>query len=192
MLSFVSSCGLSGIEGFAVEVEVNMSNGMVLFEIVGLPDASVKESRERVRTAVKNSGYYFPAERLIVNLAPADLKKEGPAFDLPIALGILSCMGVIDQQALDGLCVFGELSLNGGVRPVRGALPMVISAMERGVKRFLLPAENAGEVSCIEGAEIYPAATLMETGTRVVITVSPASSTTLETTIASWAPAARG
>ena len=122
----------------------------------------MKESRERVRTAVKNSGYYFPAERLIVNLAPADMKKEGPAFDLPIALGILSCMGVIDQQSLEGLCVFGELSLNGSVRPVRGALPMVISAMERGVKRFLLPAENAGEVSCIEGAEIYPATTLME------------------------------
>jgi len=162
MLSFVSSCGLTGIEGFAVEVEVNMSHGMVLFEIVGLPDASVKESRERVRTAVKNSGFYFPAERLIVNLAPADLKKEGPAFDLPIALGILCCMGVIDQQSLEGLCVFGELSLNGSVRSVRGALPMVISAMERGVKRFLLPAENAGEVSCIEGAEIYPANTLIE------------------------------
>ena len=126
MLSFVSSCGLTGIEGFAVNVEVNMSHGMVLFEIVGLPDASVKESRERVRTAVKNSGYFFPADRLIVNLAPADLKKEGPAFDLPIALGILSCMGVIDPQGLRGLCVFGELSLNGGVRPVRGALPMVI------------------------------------------------------------------
>ena len=159
MLAFVSSCGLTGIEGFGVSVEVNLAHGMPLFEIVGLPDASVKESRERVRTALKNSGYMFPAERLIVNLAPADLKKEGPAFDLPIALGILCCMGVIDQQALEGLCVFGELSLNGGVRPVRGALPMVISAMERGVKRFLLPAENAGEVSCIEGAEIFPANT---------------------------------
>ena len=129
MLAFVSSCGLAGIDGFAVDVEVNLSYGMVLFEVVGLPDASVKESRERVRTAIKNSGYHFPAERLIVNLAPADLKKEGPAFDLPIALGILTCMGVIDQDALRDMCVFGELSLNGAVRPVRGALPMVISAM---------------------------------------------------------------
>ena len=160
MLAFVSSCGLTGIDGFAVAVEVHLGRGMPLFEVVGLPDASVKESRERVRTALKNSGYAFPAERLVVNLAPADLKKEGPAFDLPIALGILACMGLIDQARLDGLCVFGELSLNGGVRPVRGALPMVISAMERGVKRFLLPADNAGEVSCIEGAEICPVSTL--------------------------------
>ena len=162
MLSFVSSCGLAGIGGFAVDVEVNLSYGMVLFEIVGLPDASVKESRERVRTAIRNSGYHFPAARLIVNLAPADLKKEGPAFDLPIALGILTTMGVIDQDALRGMCVFGELSLNGAVRPVRGALPMVISAMERGVTRFLVPAECAPELSCIEGAEIYPASTLIE------------------------------
>ena len=162
MLSSVSSCGLTGIDGYDVKVEVNLSNGMVLFEVVGLPDAAVKESRERVRTAVKNSGFQFPAERLIVNLAPADVKKEGPAFDLPIALGILCCMGVIDQSALNGVCVFGELSLNGAVRPVRGALPMVISAKERGVKRFLLPEENVGEVSCIEGAEIYPVRTLLE------------------------------
>ena len=141
MLAFVSSCGLTGIEGFGVSVEVNLAHGMPLFEIVGLPDASVKESRERVRTALKNSGFFFPAERLIV---------------------ILACVGVVDQEALDGLCAFGELSLNGGVRPVRGALPMVISAMERGVKRFLLPAENAGEVSCIEGAEIFPVSTLAQ------------------------------
>ena len=93
MLSFVSSCGLAGIEGFAVEVEVNLSNGMVLFEIVGLPDASVKESRERVRAALKNNGFHFPAERLTINLAPADIKKEGPSYDLPIALGILVCLG---------------------------------------------------------------------------------------------------
>lgn len=156
MLAFVSSCGLSGIDGFAVSVEINLAHGMPLFEIVGLPDASVKESRERVRAAMKNSGYPFPAERMTVNLAPADLKKEGPAFDLPIALGMLCCLGLIDQDALNGVCVFGELSLNGAVRPVRGALPMVISALERGVKRFVLPADNAGEVSCIEGAEIIP------------------------------------
>ena len=160
MLAFIHSCGLSGIEGFAVTVEINLAHGMPLFEIVGLPDASVKESRERVRAALKNSGFSFPAERLTVNLAPADLKKEGPAFDLPIALGMLSCLGLIDQDALGDVCVIGELSLNGAVRPVRGALPMVISEMERGVRRFLLPADNAGEVSCIEGAEIFPVETL--------------------------------
>ncbi len=160
MLAFVSSCGLTGIDGFKVSVEINMAHGMPQFEIVGLPDASVKESRERVRAALKNSGYQFPAERMTVNLAPADMKKEGPAFDLPIALGMLACMGLIDQAALNGLCVFGELSLNGAVRPVRGALPMVISELERGMKRFLLPAGNAGEVSCIEGAEIIPVDTL--------------------------------
>ncbi len=160
MLAFVSSCGLTGIDGFNVSVEINLAHGMPQFDIVGLPDASVKESRERVRAALKNSGYQFPAERMTVNLAPADLKKEGPAFDLPIALGMLACIGLIDQSALDGLCVFGELSLNGAVRPVRGALPMVISELERGVKRFLLPAGNAGEVRCIEGAEILPVETL--------------------------------
>ena len=178
MLSFVSSCGLSGIEGFAVEVEVNMSNGMVLFEIVGLPDASVKESRERVRTALKNSGFQFPAERLVVNLAPADLKKEGPAFDLPIALGILSCMGVIDQEKLKDVCVIGELSLDGSVRPVRGVLPMTISAVERGARRIIVPEANANEVRCVEGIEIYPAASLMAaarhlTGTLPIEPIKP-------------------
>ncbi len=160
MLAFVSSCGLSGINGFAVDVEVNLASGMPMFEIVGLPDASVKESRERVRAALKNSGYGFPAERLTVNLAPADQKKEGPSYDLPIALGALCCMGLVPAEALREVCVFGELSLDGSVRPVRGALPMVISARERGVKKVMLPAACVNEVSCVEGLEIYPVGTL--------------------------------
>ena len=160
MLAFIHSCGLSGIEGFPVDVEVNLAHGMPMFEIVGLPDASVKESRERVRAALKNSGFPFPAERLTVNLAPADLKKEGPSYDLPLALGILACMGTLGQEALQGVMVFGELSLDGSVRPVRGALPMVISAREHGVRQVLLPAANANEVSCIEGLEIFPVDTL--------------------------------
>ena len=160
MLSSVLSCGLSGIDGFAVTVEVNLANGMPMFDIVGLPDASVKESRERVRAAAKNCGYGFPAARLTVNLAPADLKKEGPAFDLPIALGMLCCCGVIAPEALTGVCVFGELSLDGSVRPVRGALPMVISSMERGVRRIMLPAQNLNAVRCIEGAELFPVESL--------------------------------
>ncbi len=184
MLAFVQSCGLSGIDGFAVSVEVNLAHGMPMFEIVGLPDASVKESRERVRAALKNSGFQFPAERLTVNLAPADLKKEGPAFDLPIALGMLCAMGLIDQEALEGVCVFGELSLNGAVRPVRGALPMVISAMERGVRRFLLPGGNVNEVRCVEGLEIHPADTLCAavrhlTGELPIAPVQPVAYQTL-------------
>ena len=160
MLAFVSSCGLAGINGFAVDVEVNIASGMPMFEIVGLPDTSVKESRERVRAAMKNSGYGFPAERLTVNLAPADQKKEGPSYDLPIALGALCCMGLLPAKALNEVCVFGELSLDGSVRPVRGALPMVISARERGVKKIMIPAACVNEVSCVEGLEIYPVGTL--------------------------------
>ena len=160
MLSSVLSCGLTGIDGFEVIVEMNLANGMPMFDVVGLPDAAVKESRERVRAAVKNAGFEFPAARLTANLAPADLKKEGPAFDLPLALGILCCMGVFPAQALEGMCVFGELSLDGSLRPVRGALPMVISAVERGVKEILLPAANLNEVRCIEGARLYPAENL--------------------------------
>lgn len=156
MLASVLSCGLAGIDGFGVTVEVNLSNGMPMFEIVGLPDASVKESRERVRAAIKNSGYDFPATRLTVNLAPADTKKEGPCFDLPIALGALCCCGVVPLEALRNVCIFGELSLDGSVRPVRGALPMVISSVERGVRKIMLPMENLNEVSCIEGAELLP------------------------------------
>ncbi len=160
MLAFIESCGLSGIEGYAVTVEVNLAHGMPLFEIVGLPDASVKESRERVRAALKNSGFPFPSERITVNLAPADTKKEGPSYDLPVALGILTCMGVVDAHAAREICVIGEPSLDGTVRPVRGALPMAISAVERGVRRIMVPGANAGELRCIEGIEIYPVESL--------------------------------
>ncbi len=156
MLARVLSCGLSGIDGFGVTVEVNLTNGMPMFEVVGLPDASVKESRERVRAASKNSGYSFPSARLTVNLAPADLKKEGPSFDLPIALGILCCCGVLPMDVLGDICIFGELSLDGSVRPVRGALPMVISSLEKGIKKIMLPAGNLNEVRCIEGVQLFP------------------------------------
>lgn len=162
MLSSLLSCGLSGIDGFAVTAEVNLTNGLPMFEIVGLPDASVKESRERVRAALKNSGFDFPNGRITVNLAPADLKKEGPAYDLPIALGLLACSGVIAPDALDGLCVFGELSLDGGVRGVRGALPMVIGARCRSVEAVMLPRENAREVRCIDGIKIFGVDSLIE------------------------------
>ena len=184
MLAFISSCGLNGIEGFPVNVEVNLDGGVPMFEVVGLPDASVKESRERVRAALKNSGYPFPSDRLTVNLAPADLRKEGPSYDLPIALGILVCSGLIDQRPVKDVCIFGELSLDGSVRPVRGALPMVISARERGVRRVLLPEANVNEVSCIEGLEITPVPSLCAavrhfTGERVIKPIVPVPYQTL-------------
>ena len=160
MLSVVLSYGLRGIEGSPVRVEVNLSRGITQFELVGLPDAAVKESRERVRTALKNSGFPFPDGRLTINLAPADQKKEGPAFDLPMAVGILAASGGIPLDSLSDTALLGELSLDGSVRTVRGVLPMTISAREQGVKRILVPAANAGEVRCIEGIEIYPVESL--------------------------------
>ena len=162
MLASILSLGLSGIEGFVVTTEVNLAPGMPAFDVVGLPDAAVKESRERVRAALRNCGHAFPNGRLIVNLAPADQKKEGPAFDLPIALGVLACAGEIDPQALSETAVLGELSLDGAVRGVRGALPMVISALEAGVKRVMLPEANANEVRCVEGIEILGVRHLQE------------------------------
>ena len=155
MLAKSLSYGLSGITGFQVTVEVNLAFGIPAFDVVGLPDAAVKESRERVRAALKNSGMGFPDQRITVNLAPADLKKEGPAFDLPIALTIMACMGRIPASSLEGIAIIGELSLDGALRPVRGALPMVISALEAGVKQIMLPSGNLNEVRCVEGIEIF-------------------------------------
>ncbi len=162
MLSTVLSYGLSGIDGFPVTVEVNLSGGLPVFELVGLPDAAVRESRERVRAAMKNSGFGFPDDRLIVNLAPADQKKEGPAFDLAIAVGVAASMGMIAKEALSGIAILGELSLDGSVRPVRGALPMTISAREGGLPRIALPAENAREVACVAGIDILPFSSLKD------------------------------
>ncbi len=163
MLAVVLSYGLIGIEGFEVRAEVNLSPGLAQVDLVGLPDAAVRESRERVRTALKNSGFLFPEGRLTINLAPADQKKEGPAFDLPIAVGILSAAGRIDLKQLDKTAFLGELSLNGDVRSVRGVLPMTISARANGIKRIFLPEDNAAEVRCVEGIEVYPVKSLSQT-----------------------------
>ncbi len=162
MLASVLSYGLSGIAGFPVTVEVNLSGGLPVFELVGLPDAAVRESRERVRAAMKNSGFGFPDDRLIVNLAPADQKKEGPAFDLAIAVGVAAAAGLIPPEALRGVAILGELSLDGSVRPVRGALPMTISAREAGLTRIALPAGNAREVACVAGIDILPFSSLKD------------------------------
>ena len=178
MLASILSLGLSGIEGFVVTTEVNLAPGMPAFEIVGLPDAAVKESRERVRAALRNCRLSFPAERLTVNLAPADQKKEGPAFDLPIALGVLACAGAVDPAALADIAALGELSLDGAVRPVRGALPMIISALSSGVRRVMLPEKNVNEVRCVEGLEILPVSHLRQalehfTGERPISPIAP-------------------
>ena len=154
--------GLSGIDGYLVSVETYCANGMPMFEIVGLPDAAVKESRERVRAAMASCHLFMPVARLTINLAPADVKKEGPAYDLPIALSILAADGKIDGAALEGVAVVGELSLFGKVVGVRGALSMAIAAKERGMKAIMLPAENAQEAACVEGLRVLPVETLLD------------------------------
>ena len=162
MLSAVTSCALNGIDGYKVTVEVNISGGLPFFEVVGLPDTAVKESRERVRAALKNSGFGFPDDRITVNLAPADIKKEGPIFDLPIAVGIVVSQGRIAPGSLRDTAFLGELSLEGSIRRVRGVLPMAISLRSMGMKRLIFPAENTNELSCIDGIELLPASHLSE------------------------------
>ena len=131
MLSIIKSAALLGIDSYPVEVEVDLSNGLPAFDIVGLPDSAVKESRERVRTAIRNAGFSFPVKRITVNLAPADTKKEGAAFDLPIALGILSACNLFSAEKTEDALITGELSLDGSVRPVNGVLPMLYDALRR-------------------------------------------------------------
>ncbi len=161
-LAKVLSCTVVGLQGRLVEVEVDLGGaGMPSLTIVGLPDAAVRESAERVRAAMKNSGFALPARRVVVNLAPADVRKEGPAFDLPIAVGLLLAMGRIVADVSD--CVFlGELSLDGALRHTHGVLPMVGFARELGLKRAFVPAEDAAEAALVEGMRVVPAATLGE------------------------------
>lgn len=156
MLSIIHSAALLGIDAYAVNVEVDLSSGLPAFDIVGLPDSAVKESRERVRTAIKNTGLSFPTKRITVNLAPADTKKEGASFDLPIAAGILTAMGTLPTDALDGYLLAGELSLDGSLRPVNGILPMVYGALQDGITKCFVPYENAEEAALVEGMEVYP------------------------------------
>ena len=139
MLSKVKSIALSGLDGVPVEVETDINNGLPSYELVGLPDAAVKESRERVRSALKNSGKKFPAQKITVNLAPADLKKEGSCFDLAIAVGILKATSQLAAQT-DGILFLGELALDGALRPVTGILPLLISAKSHGFSTFVIPA----------------------------------------------------
>ena len=154
MFSSIKSCGVSGVGGYGVSVEVYISSGMPGFDIVGLPDAAVKEARERVRAAIKNNGFRFPVSKLTVNLAPADKKKAGTVYDLPIFVGILAASGDIKAPGAD-CAFFGELSLTGELRPVNGALPMALAAEREGVKKLFVPLANAPEAAFADGLEVY-------------------------------------
>ena len=155
MFSSIKSFGVSGIGGYPVSVEVFISSGMPAFDVVGLPDAAVKESRERVRAAIKNNGYRFPVSRMTVNLAPADTKKAGTLYDLPILIGILSAAGDLPQPPADA-AFLGELSLTGELRRINGALPMAIAAMRSGIKQLFVPAENAEEAAFAQEVQVFP------------------------------------
>lgn len=153
MLAKIMSMGINGVEGFPVSVELDSSPGLPVLDIVGLPGTAVKESKERVRSAIKNTGFDFPVSRLTLNLAPADVRKEGPVYDLPIALGVLRASGQIKAVPQDAVFL-GELSLDGTVRGVKGVLPMVARAREQGMRTAAVPAENAREASCIPGIRV--------------------------------------
>ncbi len=162
MLSKVKSRTILGIDSFPVEVEVDISNGLPAFELVGFAHSTVKESRERVRAAIKNSGFEFPNRRITVNLAPADIKKEAPLFDLPIALGILAATQQMESKELEDLVVIGELSLDGRVKPVKGVLPIALGILEENGDRLLVPRDNSQEAALTKKIEVLAASSLQE------------------------------
>ena len=162
MLAKVKTCILQGLEGYIIDVEVDISNGLPQLSIVGLADMSIKESKERVRSAIKNSGFQFPLSRITINLAPANLKKEGSQIDLAIAVGILQATEIIENINISEICFIGELSLDGKVNKINGALPIVIALRELGVKQVILPYENREECSVLDGIDIIPAETLSQ------------------------------
>lgn len=156
MIYKTKTCALYGIEGYIIDVEIDLSNGLPGFDIVGLPDAAVKESRERVRAAIKNSDFNFPQKRITVNLAPADIKKEGSIFDLAIAAGLLKASMYIDNADMESFAFLGELSLDGRVKGIRGVLPMCLKLKKEGFKKVILSADNADEAALVKGIEVYP------------------------------------
>lgn len=165
MLSVVKTMSLYGLNGYLVEIETDISSGIPSFNIVGLPDTSIKEAKERVRASIKNIGIEFPNKRIIVNLSPADKKKEGTFFDLPIAIGMLITLGGIKNkiEGFEDTIFLGELSLNGNINRVKGVLPMCIEAKELGIKRAVVPKANAREAAVIDDLEVIPVSTLEET-----------------------------
>jgi magnesium chelatase family protein len=162
MLAKVCSAALSGIDAFPVEVEVDCGYGDTIIALVGLPDAAVKESKDRVSTALTNSGFKFPMGRTTINLAPADVKKEGPSFDLPIALGMLAASEQLDTDQFDNFSIVGELALTGAVRAVKGVLPIALRAQAEGKTGVLVPADNAKEAAVVAGLQVIPIQNLRE------------------------------
>ncbi len=162
MLASLRSAALFGLDAIPVDVEVDVTFGLPALVLVGLPDASVRESRDRVRSAIRNSGYEFPLQRVTVNLAPADVRKAGTAFDLPIALGVLAATGVVTTPTIADTLIVGELSLDGSMLPTRGALSVAALARHRGFTRLVLPAANAAEAEMVAGLTLLPADSLSE------------------------------
>ena len=162
MLATVLSSAMLGIDAYIVKVEVDVAGGLPSFSTVGLPDSAIKESRDRVTAAIKNSGFYFPQTRITANLAPADIRKAGSAFDLPIAIGVMAATNQVVPTRLENAIVLGELALDGSVRGIQGALPIAIAAKENGIQDLILPAENAREAAIVEDVNVYSVASLAE------------------------------
>jgi magnesium chelatase family protein len=162
MLSKILTSATYGIDAYLIEVETNVEKQMPSFTIVGLPDNAVKESRERVTAAIKNTGFEFPIKKITVNLAPADIKKEGSSFDLAIAVGLIAAVGKVEEETFKDTVFLGELSLDGQLRPVKGALPISVEAKKKGIKRIVLPADSSREASIVDGIEIYGMENLSE------------------------------
>lgn len=157
MFSIVKSIALNGLNGYLVKVEVDVSAGLPNFDIVGLPDTTVKEAKERIRTAIKNSNIEFPSRRILINLSPANTRKEGTGLDLPMAIGILKAIGKIDLKLDLNNCVFiGELSLDGKINKVNGILPMCVDALKFGIKKVVIPKDNKKEAAIVKGIEVIP------------------------------------
>ena len=163
MFAKVLSGAVLGIEGYLVEVEAHIEGGLPAFYTVGLPDGAVKESKGRVMAAIKNSGFFLPSRRITVNLAPADIRKEGSAFDLPMAIGILAASGYLQHQWLKDTVILGELALDGHVRSIKGCLPIALACKEQKIARILLPEDNAREAAMAQGAAIFPVKSIQDT-----------------------------
>lgn len=161
-LSKINSMGLLGLDGYLVEVQADISNGMPAYEVVGLPDAAVREAKERVRASIKNIGATFPTKRIVINLAPANYRKEGVIYDLPIAIALLSATEQIHIKENETTAFIGELSLDGTLNPVSGVLPMTIAAFQKGIKRIFVPSKNASEAAVIEGIDVYAVESLSD------------------------------
>ncbi len=186
MLASTISAAVLGVDAYEVRAEVDISGGLPNVTVAGLPDAAVQESRERVRAAIRNAGLSFPSSRVIVNLAPADVRKEGPAFDLPITLALLAAQDVVPTAALEDTVICGELALDGSVRPVRGAINIRLFAAQAGYQRVIVPPANAGEVAVVDGVEVFTPANLIDaiaflSGRRALPPARPAPPTVTQT-----------